>query len=506
MKRFYLYVLFLALSFLGNNAVLAVSPNKIPVPEEKFGVYVKTGLNVKECQGKSEGDIVVKLKIPATVNPKALNPDGTLKNADALIASGIIGAAVNIAFPAYDIDDKTHMPGVNPERDEVYFNGKYVLKLEGFNNEWTYHTFSVPTREVRFSAAGNEHENEFRVKIDVNNNIEAWCMSLDWIAVEVDAAYPYVLAHGVFAQADTWDEKDARGVLTVLDEKGVVYTRFSTPDKSGSVEENAKYLKTQIAAFLKPMKADKVNIIAHSKGALDSQQLATISRPEFEILSLTAINSPLHGSVVADMQMLSRKMAEIYQAQPDAVDPNGYVKQFLGHRLAAYFNAVFKAGPQEPALQDLQTLTSERVNDNGGRNNVPNFFTLAADVGADCKRDPTPEELKEMFPGYPVVDKVVYESLATGYNVVCNVERVEFSKESQFIHKPSDNIYMKDEIMMTYGVTAASQPQPNDGVASVKSSHPGWGTPLATRTDVNHSEAKNRENVELSLEHTLRLR
>ena len=331
-------------------------------------------------------------------------------------------------------------------------------------------------------------------------------MSLDWIAVEVDAAYPYVLAHGVFAQADTWDEKDARGVLAVLDEKGVVYTRFSTPNKSGSVEKNAEYLKTQIAEFLKPMKADKVNIIAHSKGALDSQQLATISRPEFEILSLTAINSPLHGSVVADMQMLSRKMADIYQAKPDAADPNGYVKQFLEHRLAAYFNAVFKFGPQEPALEDLRTEVSAKINESGGRNNVPNFFTLASDVGANCKRDPTPEELKEMFPGYPVVDKVVYESLATGYNVVCNVAEVVFTEKDQFIYKPSGNIYMKDETMMTYGIKVASEPQPNDGVASVKSSHPGWGTPLATRIDVNHSEAKNRENVELSLEHTLRLR
>ena len=121
--------------------------------------------------------------------------------------------------------------------------------------------------------------------------------------IEFDAAAPFVLAHGINAQADTWDQANAADVLTAMDESGVLYSRFSTGE-NGSVAANAQDLENQIGVFLDTVKSKKVNIIAHSKGGLDSQLLAKISKPEFEVLSLSTLSTPHRGSVVADLQLL----------------------------------------------------------------------------------------------------------------------------------------------------------------------------------------------------------
>jgi triacylglycerol lipase len=112
--------------------------------------------------------------------------------------------------------------------------------------------------------------------------------------------YPVVLVHGI-AMLDkgfilnTWGN-----IPRILGEKGVeVY--FGGTDAWGTIDSNAGQLKTTIDKILEETGKEKVNIIAHSKGGLDSRFFIWKYDYGDKVASLTTISTPHHGSVIADM-------------------------------------------------------------------------------------------------------------------------------------------------------------------------------------------------------------
>lgn len=112
--------------------------------------------------------------------------------------------------------------------------------------------------------------------------------------------YPVVLVHGISAH-------DRKGLIhfwgripTVLKDQGV-QVFFGNTDAWGSYESNAAILKETIERVLIETNQEKVNIIAHSKGGIDSRYL--IWRYDFgdKVASLTTVSTPHHGAEVADL-------------------------------------------------------------------------------------------------------------------------------------------------------------------------------------------------------------
>jgi hypothetical protein len=128
--------------------------------------------------------------------------------ADAVIcdSNGSLGVASGSSIPTYDIDDKAAVSGIAPEIDLISFDGEFIKTLSGINNQWVNDSFPIDISKVKFN-----QPNELRIDIDTGNagSGEYWCMAVDWVAIELDAAAPFVLAHGISAQADTWDDADA---------------------------------------------------------------------------------------------------------------------------------------------------------------------------------------------------------------------------------------------------------------------------------------------------------
>jgi pimeloyl-ACP methyl ester carboxylesterase len=430
------------------------------------------------------------------MNPQELNSDGTLKDPSKLIDNKVIGSQAKISLPTYDIDDKAINPGFSPEIDKIYFNGEYIKDLSGYNGKWVNDSFPVDIGKVKFNA-----ENEIRVEIDAANagSGEYWCMAVDWVAIEYDAAAPYVLAHGINAQSDTWDEAAAPGVLNTMDNSSVLYRRFST-GMNGSVASNAKDLKKQISTFLDTVKSKKVNIIAHSKGGLDSQALAKISKPEFEVLSLSTLSTPHRGSVVADLQLLQRK--EIDEYVNKGQDPNGYAQQFVSLSLAGWASREKGAGPQLPGLNDLTTQSASSAILAGIRGNVKNTFTIGSDVGPECKRQPSDVEIDPLADEAPFGTKgYTYDALRLAYQAIC-----DFTSATDLDVPTQEDGWFGTKTVQTYSTQTLSSKQSNDIVVGVRSAHPGWGTPITTNSNINHSEIKNGTNVQKFLDRTIKLR
>lgn len=109
--------------------------------------------------------------------------------------------------------------------------------------------------------------------------------------------YPILLIHGVAVKESAVVRSFGR-IGKILREAGHrVY--FADTDGFGTIEGNAAQLKEQIARILAEEGAEKINLIAHSKGGLDAKYM--ISRLEMadRVASLTTLSTPHKGSDVA---------------------------------------------------------------------------------------------------------------------------------------------------------------------------------------------------------------
>ena len=109
--------------------------------------------------------------------------------------------------------------------------------------------------------------------------------------------YPVVLVHGL-----------AMKQLRIMNAFGKIGNKleedgnkvFVAPiDAFGTVENNAQQLKDYVEHVLSETGAEKVNVIAHSKGGLDTKYMITELGMEKKVASLTTLCTPHKGSAVA---------------------------------------------------------------------------------------------------------------------------------------------------------------------------------------------------------------
>jgi len=130
--------------------------------------------------------------------------------------------------------------------------------------------------------------------------------------------FPIVLAHGVCRFDILWNESLAvdnnadpkidrlhyfRGIRTMLQDKGFdVY--HSSVAWAANVDQRAADLKQNILNILDETGVEKINIIAHSMGGLDTRHMMfndrNAGRIHKRIASLTTISTPHAGSPFAD--------------------------------------------------------------------------------------------------------------------------------------------------------------------------------------------------------------
>jgi len=109
--------------------------------------------------------------------------------------------------------------------------------------------------------------------------------------------YPIILAHGI-ALKDYKFFKAFGRIERVLVENGYTVCT-STTDGFGTIEHNAQQLKEQIEEILKTEGVEKVNIIAHSKGGLDSRYMIDRLGMGEHVASVTFLCTPHKGSQIA---------------------------------------------------------------------------------------------------------------------------------------------------------------------------------------------------------------
>lgn len=461
----------------------AQTSSPFPPPDEQLGTYVANsgaGLDTG-CTFRGGGPLRINVPLPVLVNPKQLNADGTLKDAAKLVANGVLSAQATLRFPVFDIDDKAAVQGFAPEVDRVSFNGRFKKTLEGFNDTWTDDALVVPIDELKFG-----QDNELRIDIDTANSNELWCMAVDWVSIEFAATPPYVLQHGISADASTWENGSAPGVLAALDKRGVLYTRFSLgtgAGGNGSVVANAAELLADVSGYLAPLKSKQVHIIAHSKGGLDTQAMQALA-PDFEIVSLSTLSTPHLGSVAADLSIVQKQKAD--DKINAGADPNGYAASYLG-------TWTFGQGPQLPGLADLTTYAATAALGGGQRGNIAGTYTIGADADLNGDNALTSNESSPLFPS------AAHYAAERAWHVLR-----DFASAKMTLATVPGRLW-GTRTVLTYTTVQTATPQANDIVVTESSANPGYGTPLGDSM-ANHSTVKSGANVDTILDTTIPLK
>lgn len=181
--------------------------------------------------------------------------------------------------------------------------------------------------------------------------------------------YPILLVHGVFFRDYRYLNYWGR-IPKELEENGATLF-YGKQQSAASVAECGQEIADRILEICKDNNCDKVNIIAHSKGGLDSRYALNIPGIKEHVASLTTINTPHRGCEFADYLL-----SKIPQSQKDA--------------LAGAYNGTLK-----------------RLGDHD-----PDFIEAVTDLtAAACKK--LNEEL-------PDVDGVYYQSVGSKLNVAGN--------------------------------------------------------------------------------------
>ncbi len=110
--------------------------------------------------------------------------------------------------------------------------------------------------------------------------------------------YPVVLVHGIVFNDRGFP---AWGRIPETLENAGARVFFGNTDSWGDFDSNALILKETIEKILLETNSEKVNIIAHSKGGIDSRYL--IWKHDFgdKVASLTTICTPHRGAEIADL-------------------------------------------------------------------------------------------------------------------------------------------------------------------------------------------------------------
>jgi len=119
--------------------------------------------------------------------------------------------------------------------------------------------------------------------------------------------YPLILVHGAGFRDRTMGINYWGRIPRYLAGEGVTF-HYSGTDAWGNIESNGELIKRTILAVLQKTKAEKVNILAHSRGGLEARYAISALGMENVVASLTTISTPHRGAKTMNIALKFPKL------------------------------------------------------------------------------------------------------------------------------------------------------------------------------------------------------
>ncbi|NLF94758.1 MAG: alpha/beta hydrolase, partial [Oligosphaeraceae bacterium] len=262
-----------------------------PPPAPDDVTFLQDSIGVDVIHYSYDGPI----NIPIVVNRYFGDPEERARQ----IETGGIPRTVRLIMPAWDIDYTTTTQH-QPERDQVYFNDQFVGTLYGSNGAWKMNIFPIPIELVNFpDTLGDNATSWVRIEVDVSNPKPVWKTAIDWTVLAIPAPRPVMLVHGWMSDSSTW-----RNMQNSIRINTGVPTVAIDLDPVGAVFDNAYSLQYELEEWRQRFAVQEFNIMAHSKGGLDSRCYTnsnTHSEYAYDVHQILQIATPNAGSRMADL-------------------------------------------------------------------------------------------------------------------------------------------------------------------------------------------------------------
>lgn len=108
---------------------------------------------------------------------------------------------------------------------------------------------------------------------------------------------PVLLIHGYRSTHNVWDEWEDKLEEVGIHTKAVTFPRN---DECGSADDHAIQLNKIVRDFKREARAEKINIVTHSKGGLDARVYLANNPSSDDVANLIMIGTPNEGSPLAD--------------------------------------------------------------------------------------------------------------------------------------------------------------------------------------------------------------
>lgn len=198
-----------------------------------------------------------------------------------------------LTLRSYDVD---HNSG---EIDHLYVNGTRVGdELTGANDQWSTNTFEVPSNLLVFPSTDDaSRTNDFSIDIDVNN--DGWAVEVDWVELRprISPSLPIAFVHGITGTGA--DMTASETYFTSRSAKLSGRTIKPNTTKISSVATNEGLLSRDIDALLADEPLKRVDLVAHSKGGLESRLYAYFNPDKAR--NVVMIGTPNGGSELANL-------------------------------------------------------------------------------------------------------------------------------------------------------------------------------------------------------------
>ncbi len=313
------------------SALNTTSPFEPPdVNDYTFVINSGTGLDTG-CTFRNGGPLRITLPIGRV-----------LGNLAALKANGLVPVTVRVEFPAFDVDS-AGAPGLPPERDRVSVNGNVVPGefTTGINSVWVMQRFNIPIEWLNLptepASGGNvtPTDNEIRIDIDTaSGNDENWCTAVDWVTITIDNPIPprpWIGAHGIFSEGSIWNGLWVPRIRAL----GIPADTGPNMGRLDTIQNNAVKIGNAVSEARARWGVDRVNIVAHSKGGIDSRHFIENSK---SVERLVQLGTPNAGSPLANV---AQGGSLIFLGLAGNVAANGLAGGAGGYQLTTPYMAVY---------------------------------------------------------------------------------------------------------------------------------------------------------------------